>query len=139
MQYSFGAPTAPGRSASAPRPPQMGPAPADTQSFGQFAEVTKGHVDPSWMSLLHDWWNRHGYYPEQAARLGQDGRVRIEIVVDRSGKVRNLELLRRSGSPWLDLAAQAVFRNAQLPPFPPGTSDDQITLNLTINYILTRR
>ncbi|MGE0418885.1 MAG: energy transducer TonB [Acetobacteraceae bacterium] len=101
--------------------------------------MTKGRVDPSWMSLLHDWWLRHGYYPEQAAQLGQDGQVRIEIVVDRYGKVRNLELLRSSRSPWLDLAAQGVFRNAQLPPFPANTSDNEITLDLTINYILTRQ
>jgi len=139
-QYSFGTPPPSARQATRSPPLAMGPAaPSATQSFGQFAEVTKGHVDPSWMSRLHDWWLRNGYYPEAAARMGQDGRVKLEIVVDRSGRVKNLELLRRSGSQWLDLGAQGVFRNAQLPPFPPNSSDDEITLTLTINYVLIRQ
>ncbi len=139
-QYSLGTPMRPAQPATRSPPMAMGPAaPSPRQSFGQFAEVTKGHVDPSWMSRLHEWWQRNGYYPEPAARMGQDGQVKIEIMVDRSGRVRNLELLRRSGSQWLDAGAQAVFRNAQLPPFPPNTSDDGITLTLTINYVLIRQ
>jgi len=108
-------------------------------SFGNFARVTQGHVDPSWLSALHDWWDRHGYYPEQAAALGQDGVVGIEIVVDKYGNVTRLRLDSRSGSPWLDLGAQSVFRGAKLPSLLPFTSDEQITVELTIHYILVRQ
>jgi protein TonB len=108
-------------------------------SYGQFARVTQGRVDPSWLSALQAWWQQHGYYPKQAAVLGQDGTAKIELVVDRWGKVRSVELLHRSGSPWLDLGAQAVFRGAKLAPFPANSADDQITLELTINYIIVRR
>lgn len=108
-------------------------------SFGQFAKVTSGHVDPSWLNALHDWWQRHGYFPDEAARLGQDGTVRIGIVVDKYGKVTHLELEDRSGSPWLDLAAQSVFRGANLPSLLPFTTDDQISVDLTIRYILLNR
>lgn len=108
-------------------------------SFGNFARVTQGHVDPSWLNALHEWWNQHGYYPDQAAALGQDGRVGIEIVVNKYGNVTRLRLDARSGSPWLDLGAQSVFRGAKLPSLLPFTSDEQITVELTINYILTRQ
>jgi protein TonB len=117
----------------------QGPAARGPTSFGQFARITEGHVDPNWLSALHDWWQRHGYYPDQAAALGQDGTVRIEIVVDKYGKVKNVELTDRSGSPWLDMGAQSVFRGANVPPLLPFTTDDQITVDLTIQYFLVRR
>ncbi len=136
MAYSFGAPSPARR--SAPLLPAPGPAAVGPTSFGQFARVTEGHVDASWLNALHDWWERHGYYPEQAAALGQDGVVRIEIVVDKYGNVRGLRLEDRSGSPWLDLGAQSVFRGAKLPSLLPFSTDDQITLDLTIHYVLMR-
>ena len=135
--YSFGPVGRPGG------PPatdgSLGSAVAAAVSFGQFAKVTAGHVEPNWLNALHDWWQRHGYYPSQAVALQQAGRVRIEIVVDRTGKVRNVRLLAGSDSPWLNMGAQDVFRGSTVPPFPPNTRDDQITLELTINYIFGRR
>jgi TonB family protein len=115
-----------------------GPGIVGPSSFGQFAKVTEGHVDANWLSALHDWWDRHGYYPEQAARLQQDGTVRIEMVVDKFGNVRNVVMLDRSGSQWLDLGAQSVFRGAKVPSLQPFTDDDQITVDLTIQYLLYR-
>lgn len=108
-------------------------------SFGQFAKIVQGHADASWLSALHAWWLRHGYYPEDAARLGQDGQVRIELVVDRYGRVRTVGLTQRSGSPFLDMGALSVFRDAQLPSLVPFTTDDQITLDLSIDYVLVGR
>ncbi len=140
MNFSLGSPPrAQPRAAQQPTPATYGPAARGPVSFGQFARVTSGKVDPSWLSLLHEWWERHGYYPPQAAANGEDGRVAIQIVVDRYGRVNELELLSRSGSQWLDMAAQGVFRGAKLPPLPPDTTDPQITVELTIDYILYRR
>jgi TonB family protein len=115
-----------------------GPAAQGPLSFGQFAQVRQGHVDPSWLDALHDWWLRHGYYPEQAVANGEDGTVRIEIVVDRYGHVRRVEQQSRSGSVWLDMAAMGAFRGAKLPPLPPDTRDDAITVDLAITYVLVR-
>ena len=114
-------------------PPRASQAP---QSFGNFATVIDGHVDPSWLSALHEWWNRHSYYPQEASALGQDGTVGIEIVVNKYGNVTQLRLQSRSGSQWLDLAAQSVFRGAKLPSLMPYTPSDEVTLDLTIKYIL---
>jgi len=137
--FSFGAPRAQPRTAEQPAAATYGPAARGALSFGQFARVTSGKVDPSWLSRLHEWWLRHGYYPDQAAQKGEDGRVSIQIVVDRYGRVNQVELEGRSGSVWLDMAAQGVFRGANLPPLPPDTTDPQITVDLTIDYILIRR
>jgi protein TonB len=132
--FSFGTPQRPQRFAEAgPRAEQAG-----APTLGQFARVVRGHVGEGWLEALHRWWASHGYYPEPAAERGEDGIVGIEIVVDRSGHVDALDLLSRSGSTWLDLGAQAVFRGANLPPLPPG-SDDQISVDLAIHYILIRR
>jgi protein TonB len=127
QSYSFGQPAPPGSAMTG------------EASFGQFAKLTAGHVEPSWMNALHEWWRRHGYYPSQAVALQQAGKVRIEIVVERSGKVRTVKLLGASDSPWLNMGAQDVFRGSTVPPFPPNTRDDQVTLELTINYIFNRR
>ena len=139
MNYSLGAPRAPSaleRQFSSYAPGRT--AKGDT-SFSQFARVTKGHVDADWMSDLHRWWIQHRYYPPQAAMAGEDGTVKITIRVDRYGHVRVLDMLSRSGSQWIDMAAMATFRGADLPPFPPGSPDDEITVDLTINYILVGR
>lgn len=116
-----------------------GPAAQGPLSFGRFARITRGHVDPSWLDALHDWWERHAYYPPEAVANGEDGTVGIKIVVDRYGHVRSVERESRSGSQWLDMAATGTFRDATLPPLPPDTPDQTITVNLTITYVLTRR
>jgi len=117
----------------------MGPATRGAPSLGRFARVIKGRADADWLNDLHRWWLQHGYYPEQAALAGEDGTVNIQIVVDHYGRVHTVDLTGRSGSQWLDMGAQAVFRGANLPPFPPGSPEDEITLALSINYILVRR
>jgi TonB family protein len=92
-----------------------------------------------WIRLLHEWWDRHAYYPPQAAAEGEDGTTRVRLVVNRSGKVEKVELETRSGSQWLDVGSLAIFRNAMLPPFPLSTPQDRADLLLTINFILVRR
>ena len=136
MAFSLG--SSAGSKQVAPQKFAPGNAAIGPTSFGQFARVTEGHVDPNWLSALHDWWQRHGYYPEQAAALQQDGTVRIEIVVNKYGNVTALRMVDRSGSQWLDLAAQSVFRGAKLPSLLPFTTDDHISVDLKIQYILLR-
>jgi TonB family protein len=55
----------------------------------------------------------------EAVIVGQALRVRIVIAPD--GQVTSINVVQGSGSSVLDAAALAVFRNAHLPPFPPGT------------------
>ncbi len=139
MAYSLGRPLDRSPSSGPARDASYGPAAKGALSYGRFAQVTSGHVDPSWLDLLHHWWERHAYYPQEAIANGEDGTVGIRIVVNRYGRVESVEQLQRSGSKWLDIAAEGVFRGAQVPPLPPDTKDKTITINLAITYVLLRR
>ncbi len=85
------------------------------------------------------WIRRHMYYPEDAARRGEDGPSHVHVVLDRQGRVKSIRLVDSSGSLALDDATQGMFRNAQLPPVPPDMSGNSFDVDLTIDYILLRR
>ncbi len=95
-------------------------------------------VSTDWLNLVSAWWQRHGYYPPQAAANFEDGDVTLHMKVDRDGKVEALELTSKSGSQWLDLAALSVFRGAFLPPLPPDMPNAQIPFEVTVHYVLIR-
>ncbi len=85
---------------------------------------------------MQRWWDEHSYFPEEAARLGQDGTVQLHVAMDRYGDVKSVEVESPSGSQWIDAAALAVFRHAHLPPFPQSTRENEADLHLTLQYIL---
>jgi hypothetical protein len=45
---------------------------------------------------------------------------------------------KRSGSPWLDIALEALFRGAKLPPMPKSVGDQPVPFHFTMHYILIR-
>jgi TonB family protein len=96
-------------------------------------------VGDDWLRALHEWWDAHSYYPDDAAHRGESGTAQIHIHVDRSGRVEAVDLVTPSGSHALDAASMAPFRGANLPPFPPSTPQSDTDLVLTINYVLYRR
>jgi TonB family protein len=116
-----------------------GAVPRDQDAAEGMIHVRGAHVGKQWIEMLHEWWNEHSYYPREAAIRGEDGTVQIHVHVDRYGHVHLVELLSPSGSQWLDAGAQAVFRGAALPPFPPSTPEPDADIDLTIDYILDRR
>jgi TonB family protein len=91
-----------------------------------------------WLLRLHEWWRRHGFYPPRAAELGEDGTTGLRVVVDRSGRVRSVDLEIRSGSEDLDIGSLAMFRDAMLPPFPAAVTANEATLHLTLDFVLLR-
>lgn len=91
-------------------------------------------VGADWFNEVAAWWLRHRFYPSEAGRLGQEGDVTLRLVVTQSGHVEAVSVEQKSGSPWLDLGALAVFRNAHLPPLPGDVQDPNITVNFTIHY-----
>ncbi len=103
-----------------------------------FFDARAANVGADWAQGLAEYWRRHRFYPQQAAENGEDGMVQISLVVNRLGRVQSVEVKTRSGSPWLDMAAVAVWRNAQLAPLPAENPNPTITISLTINYILLR-
>ncbi|HTB45063.1 MAG TPA: TonB family protein [Acetobacteraceae bacterium] len=95
-------------------------------------------VSTDWLNEVSAWWQRHAYYPPQAGLNNEDGDVTLHMRVDRDGHVTHLELVSKSGSQWLDLGALAIFRDAYLPPLPPGTSEAQIPFHVTIHFVIVR-
>ncbi|GAA4502619.1 energy transducer TonB [Gluconacetobacter tumulicola] len=85
------------------------------------------------------WIRSHMYYPEEAARAGDDGASTVHVVLDRSGRVRGVRLTGQSGSYYLDAATTGMFHGAELPPVPPDMAGDHFDIDVTINYILIRR
>lgn len=113
--------------------PKIGPNKSEA-----FFDIRAANIGADWAQGLAVYWRQHRYYPQQAAQNGEDGTVEIQIVVNRLGRVESVEIQRRSGSPWLDMAALGTWRNAQLAPLPAENTDRTITIPLTINYILIR-
>lgn len=100
-----------------------------------FSRVAGAHVGPDWRNELSAWVRAHAYYPEQAAMNGEDGDVMVQVVAQPNGHVTSVEMVQRSGSRWLDMALTALFRDANLPPL---HTDEGITFNFTMHYILIR-
>jgi protein TonB len=87
-----------------------------------------------WGNELIAWVNQRKYYPRQAAENGEDGEVTVRVVVTPSGHVTSVDLARKSGSRWLDMALEAMFRDANLPPLHGETQPFGFTF--TMVYIL---
>jgi len=94
-----------------------------------------------WLAELSAYVERHKRYPDQAAQNNEEGDSTISIVVGRDGHVfgRDVDLIRRSGSQFLDMGLLSMFRDKKLPPFPPGAPHDRETIQITMHYYLIRR
>ena len=95
--------------------------------------------------LGEDWWDAftqyveaHKYYPMSAAERDEDGRCVLRLTIARDGTVLAVKLLVSTGSSRLDAAWISEFRGAHVPPFPPGTVENQITFPASMDYILLR-
>jgi len=110
----------------------------DTQAVMGSDFTIKGQVGADYMAELHKWVEEHGYYPDAAVEQGQEGISVVEFTVDRAGNVSAVHLLQSSGSPFIDQAWFQLFADNQLPPFPPGSKDDHITVEYTGEFSLIR-
>jgi TonB family protein len=128
-----------GSTGHAPPHESLGPvAPGPVTSRSAFNSDISGDIGPDYRSLLHAWLERHKYYPPQAAENGEDGTASVRVIIQKDGSVRLVELEQRSGSTWLDMGAQAIFRGQRLPPFPSDAMGEEQEVTVTIHYILIR-
>ena len=86
------------------------------------------------MGKLKQWWDQHSFYPKEASQTNEGGNVKVHIVIASDGQVTSIEVVQSSGLSVLDAAALAVFRNAHLPPFPPGTPAQPADVVVTLHY-----
>ena len=113
--------------------PKHGPADPTPYSI-----ETDADVGPDWRNALSAWVYDHAYYPREAVRMGMQGSVRLLVTTMPDGQVRSVEMESSSGSPWLDLALEDMFRGAKLPPLPKSAGTEPVPFHFTMHYILTR-
>ena len=128
-------PSAPPQRAAAHAPANPAGAPGHAPA-GQNAEggASAANNGAAWMGKLQQWWDQHSFYPKEASQTNEGGNVKVHIVIAPDGQVTSIELVQGSGLSVLDAAAVAVFRNAQLPPFPPGTPAQPADVVVTLHY-----
>lgn len=131
--WSLGTPTGTAASRSTATAALRGPSRSDAYDV-RGAE----HLGPDWLNEFSAWVEEHKHYPEPAAANLEDGTNEVTIRIARDGKVEGVEIQQRSGSRWLDLGTLSLFRGRKLPPFPPDASDDEVTIDFTMHYIIVR-
>jgi TonB family protein len=78
--------------------------------------------------------NWRSVIPERA-RLGRQGRVKIQFAIARNGSVPKLVIAMPSGTDALDRAAVAgISASNPFPPLPPAFRGEQVRLQLTFLY-----
>jgi protein TonB len=115
---------------SAPSAEASGSAPAAS------ASEAAGRASADWLADVTAWLAAHRSYPETARRLGRQGTVVLQFTVDPAGQVMDVNLAQSSGSDVLDNAAEAMLRDAHLPPFPPQMNLPRQSLTVPIHYRL---
>jgi TonB family protein len=128
------APAPPQRAAArAPVNPAGAPAhaPAGQNTAGGASNANNG---AAWMGKLKQWWDQHSFYPKAASQTNEGGNVKVHIVIAPDGQVTSIEVVQGSGLSVLDAAAVAVFRDAHLAPFPPGTPAQPADVVVTLHY-----
>lgn len=141
MAYSVGGPKAPSSKAqqasSGVSRFEFGPVRKGAENNTPFGDVDDDNGGPDWRNLLIRWVQNHAYYPPEARANLEEGTARVHVEARPDGKVTSVELVGRSGSIWLDMALQALFRDQRIPQVPG--SDKPIVFNFTMHYIIVRR
>ena len=115
----------------------LGPASRGVADPTPLSEHDAEAAGADWRNALSRWVAEHAYYPEQARRELEEGDAKVHVIAEPNGRVKEVELIGRSGSMWLDLALQALFRDQHIPPLPSG-EHDPIDFNFTMHYVLVR-
>ena len=116
-------------------PPSRG-APAHSADGQDAASLANGaNHGNGWTGKLKQWWDQHSFYPEEASQSDEGGDVKVHIVIAPDGQVTSVQVVHGSGSSVLDKAAVDVFRNARLPPFPPGTPAPPADVEVSLHYV----
>jgi len=122
-----------------PAAPQPAPSAGPTQPASPApvpAPPPSTTTDPGWRTQLSAWLAAHKSYPEAARRRGEQGNVMLRFVVERSGRVAEVAVMRGSGSSVLDAAAEGLLRNATLPAFPATMPQERIVVTVQLHFAL---
>lgn len=76
-------------------------------------------------------------YPAQSRRLGEEGTVKLRILVDTSGRPKQIQVLASSGFPHLDQAAQDAVRRWKFVAATDGTRAVEAWTQVGVTFRLT--
>jgi TonB family protein len=110
---------------------------APTEGPEASVQVVGAQLGPDWIRQLQAWWDRHAFYPGEAAQQNVSGTLKAHVVVQPDGEVSTIHVEQSSGSRYLDNAAYQAFTDAHLHPFPPGTPAPKADVYITLHYVLT--
>ncbi len=93
-----------------------------------------------YIASLKRWSQKHLRYPRTSLNKGHEGNVRLEITVNRKGKVTNLETLEESKYKLLNKEARAAVKRATpFPKMPELIDGDSFTFTLPIAFKLVSK
>ena len=101
--------------------------------------VMGSHGYGDYGQMVQEFVEQHKYYPDAAARNGEEGAATVQVTVDRDGNVKSLALVTPSGSHLLDAAWMSIFRDNKLPPMNDDMPGDTYTFRFTLDYVLIYR
>ena len=127
-------PQAPPKTATAPVQlrPETGPRQPPSTQVASVSSPSMGE----WRNALIAWIEKHKTYPEAAREEGAEGRVLVRFTASRDGRVLDVSIAQSSGSRALDAAALNLVREARLPPFPAGVTQDTLPVTWPLTYQL---
>ena len=76
------------------------------------------------------------YYPSFSKRAGEQGEVVVRLIIDETGIVENVTLLRSSGFTRLDRAAEQIGGRYRFKPYTVNGNPARISTNLLIKFNL---
>jgi TonB family protein len=116
----------------------LGPASKGVADPTPYSDSDEGREGADYRNALSKWVSEHAYYPEQARRDGDEGDVAVCVIAEPNGMVKDVHLIGKSGSTWLDLALLSVFRDQRIP-LPLYGTNELINFKFTMHYVLIRR
>jgi len=103
------------------------------QQMGPLFFDPEGADFTAWMNHFRNEVYRNWIVP-QPALLGFRGHVDLEFVVERDGSITNLKVLKSTGTPALDRAAQNALLGSRLLPLPADFGPARVTMQGSFYY-----
>ena len=117
-------------------PPSRSPSSSDAAPSFPAHPRSEGEAPPSRQAVPLYLKNPPPQYPAAARRRGYEGTVRVEVLVDREGKVRDLRLVESSGHPMLDRAAIGTVKGWRFEPARRGEEKVEMWVTVPVTFRL---
>lgn len=107
---------------------------------GAFGQETSGSYGPAQVDIAKLVVDRqpdaNAYYPSFSKRAGDQGTVVVRMIIDETGTVENIQLLRSSLFPRLDRAAVEIAKRYHFKPYLINGAPTKVSTNVLIKFTL---